>query len=439
MPKFKYALKNGKTLVLEGDTQPDDAEVEQIAKAQGVELVPADDKPFHPPRELHPEAKIGAAPEQSGPGSRFLTGLANAVSGAVTGPLMAIRHPVDTYNGLVDASARNFAEAKDLYDKGEYGHAAHHAIAGVIPPYSAVTEAGDKMRAGDTAGALGSAVGIASVPEAGRVTGKVLRKVAPAMMDLSLGRTSAQRTEFPNTPQRMVDERILPSKAAGKLTETENRVNQIGADYDAQHPIVARAGFSGQHANPGAMADAAEQFAIKEGKVDALGNIPGPEADEISDLKQNYLDQNTRPRNLLETIAQKRAYQARTNYNNRPNAPVQTNNEINFNKGIAGENRAAAVRMAPELEGELAREQDLIGAKTAKEMRDNRGMPGTSFGAGKKFLMDLGLGPMLSGGAIFSNDLGRLMLRPEVQRMLLLSALQGRIQPVSDGDVQRPE
>lgn len=438
MPKYKYALKNGKTLVLEGDTQPDDAEVEQIAKAQGVELVPAD-SPFHPPRALHPEAKIGAAPDQPSAGSRFLSNLASGLSGIVTGPAMAILHPVDTYNGLVDQSARNFAEAKDLYDKGEYGHAAHHAIAGVIPPYSGVTDAADKLRAGDTAGAMGQAVAAGVAPEVARGTGAVLRKAAPAIMDFSLGRTSAQRAEFPNTPRRMVDERILPSKAGQKLTETENRINATAQQYDAQHPILAKTGFSGQHANPGAMADAAKDFAVKEGKVDALGNIPGSEMDEIDDLHQNYLDQNTRPRGLLETIAQKRAYQARTNYNNRPNAPVQTNNEINFNKGIAAENRAAAISMEPSLEGELAREQDLIGAKTAKEMRDNRGMPYSGFGAGKKFLMDLGLGPMLSGGSILTNDVGRLLLRPDVQRMLLLSALQRRIQPVGDGDIQRPE
>jgi hypothetical protein len=42
MPKFKYALKNGKHLIVEGDTQPDDSEVENLAREQGVELQPVE-------------------------------------------------------------------------------------------------------------------------------------------------------------------------------------------------------------------------------------------------------------------------------------------------------------------------------------------------------------------------------------------------------------
>jgi hypothetical protein len=38
MPKYRYTLKNGQSIVLEGDTQPSDAEVESAARQQGVEL-----------------------------------------------------------------------------------------------------------------------------------------------------------------------------------------------------------------------------------------------------------------------------------------------------------------------------------------------------------------------------------------------------------------
>lgn len=41
MPKYRFALKNGKSLVLEGDTMPSDTEVESIAQQQGMELVQA--------------------------------------------------------------------------------------------------------------------------------------------------------------------------------------------------------------------------------------------------------------------------------------------------------------------------------------------------------------------------------------------------------------
>ena len=42
MPKYTYSLTNGKTLTLEGDTQPADADVEAAAKTAGVSLVPVD-------------------------------------------------------------------------------------------------------------------------------------------------------------------------------------------------------------------------------------------------------------------------------------------------------------------------------------------------------------------------------------------------------------
>lgn len=101
--------------------------------------------------------------EKFGPGmlSRFGSGVAaNANPVAMLAGLSSmVQHPVDTYNGLVDKSAENFTEAKRLLDKGEYGHALHHGIAAVIPPYNVVTHAGDELRAGNVAGGLGEAVG----------------------------------------------------------------------------------------------------------------------------------------------------------------------------------------------------------------------------------------------------------------------------------------
>lgn len=45
MPKYSFKLKNGKTMDLDGDTQPSDEEVESIAKENGVELATADSSP----------------------------------------------------------------------------------------------------------------------------------------------------------------------------------------------------------------------------------------------------------------------------------------------------------------------------------------------------------------------------------------------------------
>lgn len=102
--------------------------------------------------------KFGAKP---GIVSRTASGIwanANPIA-MIKGVADAVMHPVDTYNGLVDKSAENFTEAKDLLKKGEYGHAIHHGIAAVVPPYNIVTHAGDEMRKGNVAGGVGEAIG----------------------------------------------------------------------------------------------------------------------------------------------------------------------------------------------------------------------------------------------------------------------------------------
>lgn len=57
MPKYKYELSNGKFLTLEGDTQPDDTEVESIAKQNNVQLksaVPPVNIPVSEPIQQEP-------------------------------------------------------------------------------------------------------------------------------------------------------------------------------------------------------------------------------------------------------------------------------------------------------------------------------------------------------------------------------------------------
>ncbi len=85
MPRFKYATSNGKSLILEGDSQPSDADVEQAAKAAGVSLVPAEG--------------MG-----SGVGDTMLGGLAAAASAGAgaAGSMVshAVQHPIATAEGL---------------------------------------------------------------------------------------------------------------------------------------------------------------------------------------------------------------------------------------------------------------------------------------------------------------------------------------------------
>lgn len=227
-------------------------------------------------------------------------------------------------------------------------------------------------------------------------TGGVLRKTAPAMMDSGLQRTMSQRLEFPNASQRLVDEGLVPrgTNVQRALDATEGQVNATATAHDAAHPIY--------RVDPDTIAQQARDFAHREGKVGGLGNVPGPEVTDLDALVKDYLGRNTRTRSLTETIDQKRAYGARSRYNSRPNAPTQTNEAANFNKGVTRANRQAAIEASQELEALLAKEQDLLGALAAQAEREAKGAPPTTLGAAKSLT---GVrNPTVMGGAAIATD-----------------------------------
>ncbi len=248
---------------------------------------------------------------------------------------------------------------------------------------------GDPHAVGQVGGgfALGEGIGL---------TGKGLQRVAPAAMDMALGMKQAQRLEYPGAAQRLVDEGIIPrgTNVQDALTATERDVSNQALAYDAAHPIAP--------VDPDTIAQAAHGYAYDEGKIGGLGNVPGPEAADLDSLAQHYLDHNTRTRSMEETIAQKRSNQARASYNNRPNAPTQTNEARNFYGGVARANREAAIALSPELEALLSKEQDLLGALESQKFRDATSTMPTSLNAAK---VVLGLkNPTLMGGAAIAAD-----------------------------------
>ena len=113
MPKYRYPLTNGKTLTLEGDSEPSDDEVMQNAKDAGVIVKPSDEfvahqaaerkmledanaKPLHEPTSWWEGAKKGAKQwlhtplSESGPeiqhaGAEYAKGVAMAVPDTLMG------------------------------------------------------------------------------------------------------------------------------------------------------------------------------------------------------------------------------------------------------------------------------------------------------------------------------------------------------------------
>lgn len=252
--------------------------------------------------------------------------------------------------------------------------------------------------------------------------GKAFRWAAPKAMEQGLRRTAADKLKFPLAPKRLVDEGILPREKGvqSALKKTEDTVQSEAAAYDAANPIA--------RVDPDSLADEGRAFAFTAGKLGGLGNKPGPESAELDALADRYLAQNTRTRSLGETIDQKRSYQARSKYSARPNAPTVTNNELNFNEGVAGANRAAAIKINPKLEGDLSKEQDLIGALEAIQKANAKGGSSTSIGTLKSLLL-LNNPTAMGLGALGADRAGRALqspLSPAAIRSMLIAMLSAQ-------------
>lgn len=252
--------------------------------------------------------------------------------------------------------------------------------------------------------------------------GKLFAKGATPAMEMGLHRTAADKLAFPNAAKRLVTEGIIPrgQKVQNALSAAEGRVNTATQTFDRIHPVGP--------VDPDAIAQSAYDFAHQQGRIGGLGNVSGPETVELKQLKQAYQDQNTRSRSLGETVDQKRAYQARAKYSSRPNAPPVTSNTLNFNEGVAGANRREAIRLDPALEGELSREQDLMGALGAQQKAEVAPMPLSYLGAAQTIT---GLrNPTAMGITAISLDrLGKLLQHPMTPAAIRLAISQFASRP----------
>jgi hypothetical protein len=204
----------------------------------------------------------------------------------------------------------------------------------------------------------------------------------PAQGRVPVPAGSTLSSNNPSAPSTLVTDAARVMRKAGDPGEAQlGEVVSNPMARSAQQPGA----YPGQ-VDPFKIADKAQNFAFREGKMGGLGDAPGPEVGNLNAAREQYLKQNTRPRSLTETIEQKRSYQARSRYNNRPNAPTQTNESALFDKGVAAANRSEAIRLLPSLEQDFAKEQDLLGAIAALQTRAKNGMPNTLIGAAKHLM-----------------------------------------------------
>jgi hypothetical protein len=357
MPVFEVTLSDGRTFEVESDAPPSEADV---MKALGPQPTTQPEK-----SGINWDAAKTLGGMVGGLGGFLLAGPPGAIAGAGLG-------------GVASEAARQ-----------RYGG-----------PENQPSTANDAMRG--MVGAGGAQALLEAGPQAG---GYLLTRAAPGLMDMGLKRTAADRLKFPNTPKTLVKEGIIPrgQNVQNALSATEKKLMAAAADYDARMPGIP--------VDPVDIARDAHASAYGAGKLGGLGDTPGPEVQELNDLARQYLAQNTRPRGQVETIAQKRAYQARASYSPRPNAPTVTNNQLNFNEGVAAANRQAAIQRQPEMEADWAKERDLLGALEAQTNAEAKATPLSTVGT-LKTMAGLRNPTIMGGAAIGADRTGRALQSP---------------------------
>lgn len=204
----------------------DDAEAERLLTALSL--------PDHAKATLWDYRTKGEAPAPEGSAtSRFLSNAAEMLNpiAAVKGIAHAVANPIDTYHGMVDASAEQFGKAREAFGSGRYAEAAGHGLAGAVPVIGpAAANAGEQIAAGDIAGGMGSMTGLAG---GAALAGPTMRAVQPAM------KPAAQAVG-----RRLYQSALKPSKAtlndvrpAAGMTAQETLL-QTGLNEGA--PITAR-------------------------------------------------------------------------------------------------------------------------------------------------------------------------------------------------------
>jgi hypothetical protein len=188
MPVYKFQLTNGKTLKLEGDTQPSDADAEQAAAAAGVSLASADagngQVPGNSPADTAALLKPNAESQQAlqdafDPVTRFAKGAVTGAKNALTGlGTVLTTNPVDTVKAAWEAQMKPWERAGAAYATGHTADAAIDAVNGLVPGVGPwVSELAHKAAdTGDWAGAAGEAAGGTIV---GEKTGAAALKAAP--------------------------------------------------------------------------------------------------------------------------------------------------------------------------------------------------------------------------------------------------------------------
>lgn len=106
----------------------------------------------------------------------------------IKGAAQMVRHPMDTYESMVDQSAQQFTKAREAYDRGGLSEAMGHAAAGAVPMVGPIAaDIGEQAASGDYAGAAGATVGLLAGPKIIKEAVKLPARIPAARAALERG------------------------------------------------------------------------------------------------------------------------------------------------------------------------------------------------------------------------------------------------------------
>jgi len=215
---------------------------------------------------------------------------------AVKGLATAAMNPVETYRGMVDASAEQFGKAGEALREGRYSEAVGHGAAGVIPaigpaaanigeqivedPYGGAGAATGLLTGGALFGPTARLVGRTARP-ALQATGRRLYQSAlkPTKATLNDVRPRAGMTAQDTLLQTGLDEAVPITK--GGLKKVENLIDSLDGEVRAR---VAKIQASGEKVDP-----ALVEQAIDDVVRDFTEQINAqPDLAAIETVRQNF-------------------------------------------------------------------------------------------------------------------------------------------------------
>jgi hypothetical protein len=327
-----------------------------------------------------------------------------------------VEHPADTATGMLAAQGNLATEAKKSFSQGDYLTGIRHAVSYLIPVLGpAIDQAGNKAQAGDVAGGLGEATGIAAPIALG------MRPSTPAAPKLTTSKLAQEQYKIAlrprvNTPAADVREMVetglaheLPIDETG-VAKLSGLIDDLGKKINAQTEQAAQRGVT---VDPKQVAERVDQVQPDF----ALQVNPERDLSALESTKKEFLrgpGAGPMPADFAQFVKQGTYRKIASDYGEMGTA------QIEGQKALARGIKEELSRAIPELADLNEAQGKLLDLQPALESAVNRAVNSTSKG-GVKSMVASGLAKSITG----SSGVG--LVAGLMQKVLADPALRSRL------------